>query len=200
MSRSAPHPDLLALLRDATRERHDALEGIGPAAAIVDGSVGPGGYEAVIAWQRSAHAVAEVGLAGFDWPGDAYAYRARGGALGAEAIQAEVVSLPAIAPPDSTAAAVGRAYVLDGSALGGNLILGHLRRNPRLAAYAPFPFYAFQREIGLAQWRAFAAFAKTVDWPEDQRATAVCEARRVFDVFAAAYAATLDADAPTPGS
>ena len=179
-----PH-DLLADLRASTRPQHDALEALGPSRRLTDGTLDADGYESVIAWQRDAHAVAEGGLQGYPWPG-AYAYRSRGDALAREGVAPARRRVRPLRAPESLAAAVGRAYVFEGSALGGNVILGHLRANPRLAAYAPFPFYAFQREVGLGQWRAFVAFATGRAWSSDEVAVAATAAREAFAAFAPA--------------
>ena len=179
-----PRSPLLRHLRTGTRAAHDALEAGGPGRRLTGGRLTPRAYEAVVAWQRVAHAAAEVGLERFDWPAT-YGYRSRRPSLAAEAVHEPGAPPPPppLTPPPTLAAAVGRAYALEGSALGGNVILGHLQRNRRLAPYAPFPFYRFQRDIGLAQWRAFGQFVSERDWSPREREEAVAEAGQTFDVF-----------------
>ena len=178
---------LLNHLRAGTCAAHDALEQSGPGPRLTGDDLTASEYERVIAWQRAAHDAAEGGLEGFDWP-EAYGYRSRRSSLAAEAVDeaSGPPPPPPLAAPSSLAAAVGRAYVFEGSALGGNAILGHLQRNPRLTAYAPFPFYRFQRDTGLAQWQAFGRFVASRSWSSAEGETAVAEARRVFAAFAAA--------------
>lgn len=188
-----PH-DLLADLRASTRPQHDALEALGPSRRLTDGTLDADGYEGVIAWQRHAHALAEGGLRQYPWPGP-YAYRPRGDALARESVPPALRRIRPLRAPDSLAAAVGRAYVFEGSALGGNVILGHLRANPRLAGYAPFPFYAFQREVGLSQWRAFVAFASGRAWSSDEATVAKAAAQEAFAAFAPGERAS---DPPAP--
>ena len=174
--------DLLAHLRAHTRDAHDRLEALGLARGLTTGELDASGYARVLRWQRRAHVAVEGGLADFDWPGD-YHYVPRANTLASEAIAPPAEPVRALSRPASLAAATGRAYVLEGSSLGGNAILGHLRDNPAVAAYAPFPFYAFQREVGLVQWRRFVAFAKTRAWSVVEAEEAATAAREVFGVF-----------------
>ena len=180
-------PALLPHLRAATRPLHEQLDGAALSTRVTDGTLAPDGYRALLTWQRHAHAVAESGLADFPWPAD-YRYRPRTPVLTAEA---EALGLPPervrmLQPPASLAAATGRAYVLEGSSLGGNMILGKLRANEQLRGASDFAFYTFQRDVGLRQWRAFAAFAKTWDWSAEEVEDAGAAAVRVFGVFAEA--------------
>ena len=178
--------DLLSELRAATRASHAALDGRPLARAVLDGSIDPDGYRELIAWQLHAHAHAERGLASVAWPA-AFTYTSRQPALHAEHLtETTALGGPALPTPTSLAEATGRAYVLSGSALGGALILRHLEANESLRAFAPFPFYRFQRERGLPEWRAFTAFAKTHPWTAAERAEAARSAVAVFEVFAKA--------------
>ena len=178
---------MLPHLRVATRPLHARLDAAPLSSRVTDGTLTPDDYRALISWQRHAHAIAEAGLADFPWPAD-YRYRARTPALTSEAaaLGLPTARVRALRPPASLAAATGRAYVLEGASLGGNMILGHLRRNGLLAGLSDFGFYTFQRDVGLGQWRSFAAFAKTRDWSPEAEATAGEEAARVFGVFAEA--------------
>lgn len=176
---------MLEELRAATRPLHDRLDGAPLSGRVTDGTLTVDDYRALIGWQHAAHAEAEGGLEDFDWP-EGYAYRSRGGVLHAEAL---TLGLATIRPeelkaPASLAAAAGRAYVLEGSSLGGNMVLGHLQRNERLAGLSSLDFYSFQREVGAGQWRRFLAFAKTWGWSQEEVQEAVTEAKTVFGVFA----------------
>ena len=176
--------DLLAQLRLHTRALHDRLDGTALSGRVTDQTLSADDYRALVRWQITAHAVAEHGLADYRWPGD-YAYVSRQGALRAEAtaMGVEVPEVEPLPPPMTLSTAVGRAYVLEGSSLGGNMILGHLKANPAITAFAPFSFYDFQRRVGLQQWRAFTAFAKTREWSETEVAEAVQAAKEVFAGF-----------------
>ena len=180
-------PPLLPHLRAVTRPLHDRLDGAALSARVTDHTLTPTHYRALLSWQRHAHAVAENGLADFPWPAD-YRYRPRWPTLDAEAATLDLPTerVRALARPATLAAATGRAYVLEGASLGGNMILGHLRANEALAGLSEFAFYTFQRDVGLGQWRSFAAFAKTHDWSPAEVDVAGEEAIKVFGVFAQA--------------
>ncbi len=176
--------DLLERLRTATRPLHDKLDGAPISTSVMDGTLTAEDYRVLVAWQLRAHLVAEEGLAEFGWPGE-YRYVARLPALLAEAghLRLVVPEVTSLAAPGSLAEAMGRAYVLEGSSLGGNMILGHLKGNEGLKASAPFAFYDFQRREGLGQWRGFLAFVRTIDFGDAE--VEVCEAAavRVFEIF-----------------
>lgn len=180
-------PAFLAYLRAATQPHHARLDAAPLSARVTDGTLDPDDYRALVAWQHRAHAVAEAGLGDFPWPTE-YRYAPRLPVLAAEAA---TLALPtprvaALPPAVSLAAAAGRAYVLEGSSLGGNMILGHLRGNARLTGLSDFAFYGFQRGLGLRQWRSFTAFAKTRNWTPAEAKEASAEAAVVFGVFARA--------------
>ena len=177
-------PDLLHALRAGTRALHDQLDGAALSGRITDGTLSATDYVSLVTWQYAAHAAAEEGLEGFPWPG-AYRYRGRRAVLSseAEALGLQLPRVRTLAPPRSLTEATGRAYVLEGSSLGGNMLLGHLRSNERLASLGDFGFYAFQRDVGLRQWRAFVTFAKAQAWTAQEVDAAVADAREVFGVF-----------------
>ncbi len=180
--------ELLERLRSATRPLHDQLDGAALSGRITDGTLDLPAYRRLVDWQLHAHLTAEPGLHDFAWPAS-YTYRARTLVLTEEAVLLGL-ELPvvheALRPPASLAVAVGRAYVLEGSSLGGNMILGHLQRNPQLRGVQHFGFYEFQRANGVVQWRHFLAFAKTLTFAEAEAAACVTAAREVFEVFAKA--------------
>ena len=180
-----PLEPLLTYLRSQTAELHALLDARPLAQAVLDECLDVAGYTELIRWQYTAHLRAETGLADFAWPTE-YRYHAR-----LPVLQREQVALPTgvddgLAAPQSVAEATGRAYVLCGSALGGNRILSHLMRTPGLADFAPFPFYSHLREAGIAEWKAFTAFAKTRHWTPAEQHQAGEAAIATVRVFAKA--------------
>lgn len=185
--------DLLEQLRTGTRPLHDRLDGAALSARVMDGTLSAEDYRRLIDWQLHAHLVAEHGLLGFAWPGD-YRYVSRLPALLAEMTHLGL-SMPNVEPlavPRSMAEATGRAYVWSVLRSVGDMILGHLRGNVALRDCGPFPFYDFQRREGLAQWRKFVAFAKTLDMDAGAQETCVAAAKEVFGVFASVGERSLD--------
>lgn len=187
-----PASPLLTALRARTRPTHERLDASPFTARLTAGTLDADGYRALIRWQRRAHAEVELGLADFPWPAE-YAYASRAAALADERVAdnrdptdadaEEEETDTALQPPTDLATATGRAYVLEGSSLGGNLILGHLRANSSLAAFAPFPLYAHQRTDGMPQWRAFVTFAASRSWTADETAIACEAAAEAFAAF-----------------
>ena len=184
---SAPPPPgaaLLAALRRGTAAAHARLDESPLAAQIADRSLDAEGYRRLIDWQLGAHLTAEPGLAALAWPAD-YTYVARAHVLVAEAaaLRLSTPRVSPLEPPGTLAVAVGRAYVLEGASLGGNVIVGRLERTPALVGLAPFAFYRYQRDHGLGQWRRFVSFTQARRWGSEEIEIAVAEAERVFGVF-----------------
>ena len=179
---------LLGILRERTRPLHDQLDSAPLSRRLFEPGLTRPEYQRLVSGQAVAHAATEVGLAAFAWPGP-YRYHSRAEVL-AEVVGPSSSSghgVAPLSPPEDLAAAVGRAYVLEGASLGGARILKRLRATPALSGES-FPFYTHQRDYGLRQWRSFVAFVGERDWDEAGEEQAVAAARRVFTIFGAALA------------
>ena len=183
--KSGSIPQLLHELRSATRPLHNQLDSLPLSESLFEQRCTPQQYGELISWQWAAHKISECGLATFEWP-STFGYRSRLEALKQESVELNDKLSEQLAPPSTLASATGRAYVLCGSALGGKTILGHLRANPKLAQFSPFPFYLYQREHGLQQWRDFMGFVSKKTWSTTEISEAVEEAKTTFGVFAKA--------------
>ena len=162
-----PPPDgVLARMRAATRELHDRLESKTLGDRIMDGSLTVEEYRRLTRWQERVHHALEPKLAGFT-VGE-YRYRPRYPLAAGE-------SRPADLPE-----ALGIAYVLEGSSLGGSMIYQKLRANPALASEAPFTFYQGQAEAGVKQWRALANELGRLELSEEETERAAESARSAF--------------------
>ncbi len=183
-------PTLLQALRTDTKAAHDALESLETSRAILDGTLTAQDYRSVIQWQRRAFGTLEPLLHGTRW-GDGYNYVSRLPALGEERVD-NLESVPerplsGAFTESGLPEAVGVTYVIEGSSLGGSLILKRLLSSPQLGRFAPFPFYTFQRDTGLDQWRRFVAFAKTRVWSQAEVERTTRAAGHAFHVFAQAW-------------
>ena len=160
-------PDgVLNRMRSATRQLHDRLESKTLGGKIMDGSLTAGDYHRLVQWQERVHRLLEPRLADFAL-GD-YRYRPR---------------FAYDTPPESPATlpeALGLAYVLEGSSLGGSMIYKKLCANPALQSEAPFPFYRGQAETGVGQWRSLARELAKLDLSEEEVERAAESARRAF--------------------
>ena len=166
---------LLTALRSGTQAAHEALEQVTLGGKIMDRSLSPTEYHRILAWQRGVHEALEPRLLGFTL-GD-YRYRPR--------------SVPdGPGTPTELATAVGVAYVLEGSSLGGSIIYKKLQANPALAGEAPFTFYRDQADWGLSQWRSYVKAIKDHAFTEEEIQTAVKSAQDTFATFARYWEAT----------
>ena len=171
-----PISPLLTALRTATAPAHRALEERTGGSRILDGSLTLVEYERLIRWQAAAHRVLEpyavIEAVGFH-------SRSRLASLP----ETPLPTLDGLQLGDDLPSRIGVAYVLEGGSLGGSLILRKLRANPRVAAAAPFPFYAWQAAHGLQQWRAFVASLATLDLSEAEIDRAAQSAVHTFELF-----------------
>jgi heme oxygenase (biliverdin-IX-beta and delta-forming) len=155
-------PDLPALLRVATRAAHDRLE---DTLALTAPGLTRARYQAVLARFLGFWAEWEPSVAAALADDAFFAPRRRAGllardlaalGLGAEAIAA----LPRCAPPalPDRAAALGSLYVLEGSTLGGRVLVRHFAATLGLAADEPGCLYfsGHGAETG-AMWAACRA-------------------------------------------
>lgn len=165
---------LLACLRAGTRNAHERLESISLGDRIMDGSLDPEEYRQLIEWQTRAHRLLEYRIANFT--GGDYRYRSRF-PLAADR-DAGVTALPE---------AVGILYVLEGASLGGSVIYRKLTANPRLAQFAPFPFYRDQSAWGVKQWKSFVAYLQTLQFSESETERAAKSAVGAFKAFESSW-------------
>ncbi len=173
---------LLANLRAATRKQHAALDAtIGPALArstasyarFLRESFGPA---------SAVEAAVERAL-GAD-------FRAiRGAALRAD-LEALGEAAPEEPPPlllASEAEAIGAAYVLEGSALGGLVLAAKVR--DALGDHVPTRYLQLRGREAPARWRWFLDEVRRLDgrWSEAMVAAACGAAVRAFDLYAGAF-------------
>ena len=160
-------PDsLLGRMRAATRVLHERLESKTLGNKIMEGTLTVPEYHRLVRWQERVHHTLEPQLAKFTVGG--YRYRPR------------FADGDASVPPAALPEALGLAYVLEGSSLGGSMIYQKLRANPALASEAPFSFYRGQAETGVKQWRALARELGRLELSEAETERAAESARRAF--------------------
>ena len=203
----APRPAHL-LLREETREAHEDTEASGGMRRLMDGELDVAGYEALLRaqlalfdeWEaeRAGWLAGAVPRAGWAYVsrasllrGDlAFASRARSYTsrpveghdtpVGASpARDAPVGASPAGDAAHDTAPYWGELYVIEGSALGGRLIVRRLRE---LYPDRDHRFYAIGEEAPSA-WRRFQHILDTQLHDDASRRAAVDGARRMFARF-----------------
>jgi len=163
--------DLRAKLRAATADDHRRTED-SFAAALADFPDSYGAF--LLAHARAFPAVGRALAFGLDWP----AWRARWHDLESDLAALDLDPPPALTLPAaaSRAEALGMAYVLEGSRLGGTLLLN------RVPADLPAAYLGGANDR--RPWLLLLALLETID-PADE-AAAIAGARAAFSAFRAA--------------
>lgn len=184
---TTPAEALLSELRAATREHHDRIERL----LALDGPMAMNRYVAIVAgfhrfltgWENELRTALPPRLHG--WL--AARGRARFAAedlayFGAPAVVAD--ESPACLPEASVAAAFGSMYVIEGSALGGQVITPRLERDLGLAPGRGASYFHGHGKSTGAMWREFRQLA-TAEVGDDAagRRTACAAAARTFDAL-----------------
>ena len=152
---------LLDALREATRPYHDALERDGPMRRLVAPDLEPPEYRALLGRLYGFYVPLETALrphlGAFPAPFDA-AHRTRRLAADLAALGEDPSALPLVAEPPALPdadAALGALYVVEGAALGGQVITRHVRRTLGLGPERGLSFFAGEADGTGARWRAF---------------------------------------------
>lgn len=192
-ARSAVSPPHLAL-RTATRHAHEAAEASPMMRSLVAGELDDLGYERLLAaqwtllsrWEAERSAWLDTLRVLHGWP-----YASRAAALRRDLMATGIqrdhlpelrqTAVPSLRMPadDALPAALGELYVIEGSALGGRVIVKGLReRLPHL----PHHFYAIG-EGTAAPWRRFQSLLDDVLTSPASLAAAIDAARHMFARF-----------------
>ena len=83
---------------------------------------------------------------------------------------------------NSKAEAIGAAYVVEGSALGGLMISKELKHCEKLSAVENFHFFNGERD-GLKSWRAFCKDLKSYNFTPEQEEEVIKKAKETFLFF-----------------
>jgi heme oxygenase len=186
------------LLREATRDAHEAAEATAGMRLLLAGELDESGYAGLLqaqlalfhAWETerrdwlgaltewryvSRASLIETDLCGSRFIGDRRGSEA--GTVVAHRIAAEAAPTEATSPTE--ASAWGELYVIEGSALGGRVIVRHLRE---LYPHLPHRFYAIG-ENAPASWRRFQSLLDHALPDEASQEAAVHAAQRMFARF-----------------
>ncbi len=179
---SSSRPPLAGHLRQATRSIHRQLDHHPLLARLLGDDLDNEDYAAALAALHGPQAILEdtvrprleaIGMSGRFCP--------RLGRLEADLIDLGLSPLPLRRPDlhiENEAELVGTMYVLEGSRLGGALILRHLKRRlPR----APRRFFAVDDDSG--RWKAFWALATSLNPEASPYRQATAAAIRAFTLY-----------------
>ncbi|MDF1502102.1 biliverdin-producing heme oxygenase [Roseisolibacter sp. H3M3-2] len=181
------------LLREGTREHHARAEARLP---LLDPALDRDGYARALAALLGFQRPLEAAMAGAPWDRvglDWRAERPRAALLAADLARlgwsaAAVAAIPecdAVPRPASLAAALGCAYVLEGSTLGGQLIRRHVERTLGILPDDGCSFFAAHGDAVGPMWRAFLiALERGVEHEGCPPDEVLAAARETFDALA----------------
>lgn len=82
---------------------------------------------------------------------------------------------------------IGLLYVMEGSMLGGRMIVKRLNMQPNLAGYRPFHFYSGEGVNTSKRWKNFALFASQIIDDDRKQQQANLTAKETFRFFQKVY-------------
>lgn len=187
------HEGLLPELRVATRAQHDRIEQLllldAPMPLPRYGAILVGFERFLTAWERELREAMPARLHGW------LAARERLGFvrqdltfLGALVPRLPAVAVPRCLPQRSAAAAFGSLYVIEGSALGGQVITPRLRRDLGLEPGRGASYFNGHGERTGAMWREFRLKAEAeIGDDAASRRQACCAATQTFEALIATF-------------
>jgi heme oxygenase len=169
-------------LREATKQAHHALDHHPLLAALLAPALTRAAYGDALAALHGVFSAAEGALA--PSAGAALPHAARLPALEADLATLDRVPFPfrgAIAVPDTVAARIGLLYVLEGSALGGQVLTRQIQQV--LGVECPLTFFAGHGEAAAKErWASFWRYAEA-HCPLEDIPQAEATACALFDCF-----------------
>lgn len=187
---AVPDPSLLTRLRQASAAQHQAIEAL----LRLDGEIAMPHYRAVLsgfaaflqAWEPAVRAALPADMQGwFDARSRLAFLRQDLQALGIEEPAADAGMADALGL-DTAAAALGSMYVLEGSALGGQLITKTVARTLGLSPQAGAAYFHGWGERTGANWREFRQVLEQ-RVPQAEHPAAAQAAVRTFEALLAGF-------------
>lgn len=173
-------------LRQATATQHQRTEAAMPSEALLNGTLGTAAYARLLARQFLIYQNLEAHLATAlsPYPELAGFFQAKTPWLAADLQQLDTPRPPALPhqhPQHTAAQLLGLLYVLEGSMLGGQVILKSLLKNPHLR-HLSHSFYRGNGPRTGARWQQFRSLAVRTVSPEAEP-EAVAAANHAFRFF-----------------
>jgi len=175
---------MLDRLREATKVQHEALEGTNLANKIMDHSIAEEEYKLLLLQNLSAYTATEASISRHLPHYQATKSTAINLDLSNMGVSQVVTSLKFEC--NSRAEAVGAAYVVEGSAMGGLMIGKELKNCPHLEHLQDQHFFSGKRDQ-IKNWNEFLKFLRNNDFTEDEKEIAAQKARQTFELFEEAF-------------
>ena len=174
---------MIEQLREATRELHEQIEQENEAKKILDHTITLEEYKQLLLQNYIAYHTTENEISGHlaDYRGKKH-----------EQLQMDLENLNMDSSLSSgiqadfkcrtAAEALGAAYVVEGSALGGMVIAKELKKCPALSRIEKHYFFSGNRE-NMQEWKLFKKQLEEREWTEEESAQAVEKAKETFRFF-----------------
>lgn len=182
---------MLNNLREATRELHEQIEGENTAGLIMDHSISLEQYKLLLLQNYIAYYVTENCIAGSlpDYTPTKHQRLKKD----LEALQVDLSPVETYAGTfecADRAEALGAAYVVEGSSMGGMMIARELANCPKLASIEKHHFFNGDRS-NVKSWNSFTKQLNSTEFSEEEKERAAAKARETFEFFGRVFRHTL---------
>lgn len=167
-------------LKAATRELHEQIEAENPAKYIVDHTIDLETYRLLLLQNYLAYKYTELAIAKIleNYKGKKFRQLEKD----LENLGVPLVYIPLEFTCRNKAEALGAAYVVEGSALGGMVLAKHLPKCAALSGIQQHYFFNGDRE-NLEEWNRFRKTLSAYDFSDEEELEAIEKAKETFEFF-----------------
>ncbi|MDT0689865.1 biliverdin-producing heme oxygenase [Salegentibacter sp. F188] len=174
---------MLSELRESTAELHEQIEQENAAGRIMDHSISIDQYKNLLYQNYVAYAISEKEIAAQISGYEGEKHKALEKDLKQLDLPAKIPSFPGNEfYCNSEVEALGAAYVVEGSAMGGMLISRNLKKCDKLAPIENHYFFNGKRD-SLKSWNEFKKLLNSRSFTEEEKASAINKAKETFEFF-----------------
>lgn len=173
---------MIQRLKEETRELHEQVEEENLAKRIMDHSIDPETYKLLLLQNFMAYRATENSIQEYIPGYDGNKHKQLKKDLEQLDVPVEKWSEDAAFQCHSKAEALGAAYVVEGSALGGMLLARNLKKCDRLSSVQQHHFFNGDKE-NLRDWNSFKAELEQYDFSENEEREAIEKAKETFRFF-----------------
>lgn len=167
-------------LKAATRELHEQIEAENPAKYIVDHTIDMETYRLLLLQNYQAYKHTELAIAKIlkNYKGKKFKQLEKD----LKNLGVPLVDTPLEFTCRNKAEALGAAYVVEGSALGGMVLAKHLSKCAALSGIEQHYFFNGDRE-NLKEWNSFKKALSEYEFSEEEEVEAIEKAKETFEFF-----------------
>lgn len=173
---------MIQRLKEETSELHEQIEGVNLAKQIMDHSIDLDTYKLLLLQNFIAYQATETAIKRFlpGYSGNKHKQLQQD--LEQLGVSAEIVTKNDIFECHSHAEALGAAYVVEGSALGGMLLSKNLQKCKQLASVDQHHFFNGNKE-NLKDWNSFKTVLEQHEFSKAEENEALKKAKQTFRFF-----------------